>query len=164
MVHRWCYQYFFWNFFFLNPKLFWIQHFFKPKIILDPKFFLGPIFFFRPKIYFRFQNFFGPEIFFSGPNTNTNIFVQDIFIRIRIWIYSYCVKHIRIHSNIQIYSNIRIYFNIRIYSNMFYTIRIYSYSYSDENFLNEYIRIRIRSWKKYSLISDLLYMFPGPFV
>ena len=57
--------------------------------------------------------------------------------------------------NIRIYSNIRIYLNIRIYSNMFYTIRIYSYSYSDENFLNEYIRIRIRSWKKYSLISDM---------
>ena len=31
--------------------------------------------------------------------------------------------------NIWIYSNIRIYLNIRIYSNMFYAIRIYSYSY-----------------------------------
>ena len=54
------------------------------------------------------------RISFSGPNTNKNIFVQEIFIRIRIWIYSYCVKHIRIYSNIQIYSNIRIYSNISI--------------------------------------------------
>ena len=51
--------------------------------------------------------------------------------------------------------NIRIFLNIRIYSNMVYTIRIYSYSYSDENFLNEYIRIRIWSWKRYSLISGI---------
>ena len=56
--------------------------------------------------------------------------------------------------NFRIYSNIRIFLNIRIYSNMFYAIRIYQYSYSDENFPNEYIRIHIRSWKKNSLISE----------
>ena len=39
----------------------------------------------------------------------------------------------------------------------FSAIQIYSYSYSERNCLNEYIRICIQSWKKYSVTSDLVY-------
>ena len=60
------------------------------------------------------QHIKGERIFFSGPNTNTNIFIKAISIRIWIRIYSYCRKNIRIYSNIQMYSNIWIYSNISI--------------------------------------------------
>ena len=87
------------------------------------------------------------RIFFLGPNTNTNIFVLPIFIRIRIWIYSYCGKNIRIYSNIPIYSNIRIYSNISIKTK-------HSFCLIPQIYVNERLFWIFDIWKSLTFLSQ----------